>query len=153
MNWLKLIFSIIISWSAGILALPFTISAIPTWYENLNKPFFTPPNWLFSPVWTLLYIMMGVSLYLVWISKSKPKKSVIALFMIQLLLNFGWTASFFGLKNLGLALLIIIVLWLCLVVLIRWFYKISRTSAYLLVPYLLWISFAGLLNLAILILN
>lgn len=152
----KLIFSIGICLGVGILGSFFTISAIPTWYATLNKPIFSPPNWVFGPVWTILYILMGISLYLVW-SKKNPSTSlrikVPAVFWIQLVLNASWSIIFFGMRNSTLALVDIIALWIAIVLTIKTFYPISKTAAYLLIPYLLWVSFATILNLMIVLLN
>jgi translocator protein len=124
------------------------MSAIPTWYAALNKPFFSPPNWIFGPVWTLLYIMMGYSLYLVWVRRKVP-----TIFWIQLFLNFIWSIIFFGMKNPTLALVNIIVLWIAIVLTIKAFSKIDKLASRLLWPYLAWVSFATFLNLAIVLLN
>ena len=139
----------------GVLGTIFTISAIPTWYSALNKPFFSPPNWVFGPVWTLLYTLMGISLYLI-IKKGWNNKKVIIprnYFLGQLFLNFIWTPIFFGLKSPDLAIIVIIGMWILTIRTIRKFYPLSKISAYLLIPYLIWISFATALNFAIVILN
>jgi len=151
----KLIISVFGCELVGLLGTPFTISAIPTWYANLNKPFFAPPNWLFGPVWTLLYFLMGVSLYLIWkqgLEKKKVKTAVIY-FLAQLGLNFVWSPIFFGLRAPLIALIIITAMWVLIVITIKIFYPLSKWAAYLLVPYLLWVSFALLLNAAITLLN
>ena len=139
----------------GILGSVFTVSSIATWYATLNKPSFAPPNWLFGPVWTLLYFLMGVSLYLVWQQGTKKKKVRAALmyFSIQLALNFIWPPIFFGLRSPALALLVIVAMWVMIVATIRRFYPLSRWAASLLVPYLLWVSFATVLNGFIVALN
>lgn len=144
----KLIFSIGICLGAGFLGSFFTVSAIPTWYQSLNKPFFSPPNWIFAPVWTLLYVLMGYSLYLVWIKKAIP-----TVFWVQLILNGFWSIIFFGMKNPTLALVDIVALWIAIILTIKAFSKINKLSGNLLYPYLAWVSFASLLNLAIVILN
>lgn len=149
----RLILSIGICLGAGILGSIFTISSIPTWYATLNKPVFSPPNFIFGPVWTILYILMGVSLYLVWISKGKNKKGAMNLFFIQLTLNAFWSTIFFGMKNPTLAFLDILALLTFIFLTILSFYKISKPAAYLLIPYLLWVSFATILNLSIVFLN
>ena len=147
-NIYKLILSIGICLGAGILGSFFTTSAIPTWYQTLNKPFFSPPNWIFAPVWTTLYILMGISLYLVW-----QKKKVASVFWIQLFLNTVWSMIFFGIKNPGLALVEIVVLWVAIFLTIKAFYKINKLAGQLLLPYLIWVSFAFILNFSIVILN
>ncbi len=143
-----LIFSLGICLGAGVLGSFFTINSIPTWYQTLNKPFFFPPNWIFGPVWTILYILMGYSLYLVWVKNKVP-----VIFWIQLILNAVWSIIFFGFKNPTLALIDIIALWVTIILTIKVFAKINKLSAYLLYPYLAWVLFASILNLAIVLLN
>ncbi len=152
-DYLKLIACILLCEAVGFLGSFFTMSSIPTWYAALAKPSFNPPNWIFGPVWTTLYLMMGISLYLVWMKGFKKNKPAILIFLIQLALNFVWTPVFFGLHQLLLALIIIVLLWIEIFITIRKFYRISKPAAYLLVPYILWITFATALNLAIVILN
>jgi|SRR3989344_4608968 len=147
-NWPLLIFSILLCEGAGILGSFFTVSSIPTWYAALNKPAFSPPNFIFGPVWTLLYLLMGVSLYLVW-----QKKRVPPAFWVQLILNFSWSIIFFGLKNPALAFVNIVALWIAIFLTIKSFYKINKLAGNLLIPYLLWVTFASFLNLSIVILN
>lgn len=139
----------------GILAIPFTRAAIPTWYATLEKPFFSPPNWIFGPIWTLLYFLMGISLYLIWQAKGTKitKQTALTYFGIQLFLNFLWSPLFFGLHATIFALIDILVLIYFVVRTILAFGKISKTAAGLLIPYLLWISFATLLTIAIVFLN
>lgn len=149
----KLVLSLLVCLGAGIIASVFTVSSIPSWFVTLNKPFFSPPNWIFGPVWTTLYILMGISLYLVWVSKSKIKQKAITLFFIQLELNVLWSILFFGMKSPILAFVDIVVLLITIFLTIKSFYPISRLAAYLLIPYILWVSFAALLNLSIALLN
>ncbi len=149
---IKLLISILSPFIAGFIGSTATFPAISSWYVYLNKPFFSPPNWLFGPVWTLLYLLMGISLYLVWNSKKKNSDAV-KLFFAHLIINLSWSIAFFGLKNVVLAMVVIIILWLMIVRIIQKFYVINKTAAYLLVPYILWVSFASLLNFAILVLN
>lgn len=153
LNLPKLIVSIVLCLAVGSLGSIFTSSSIPTWYATLNKPFFSPPNFIFAPVWTTLYILMGVSLYLLWVSKKKEKEKAIKLFLIQLVLNFFWSLIFFKLHSAQLALIEIIALWIFIFLTIRESLSISKTSAYLLYPYLIWVSFALVLNFFIVILN
>lgn len=139
----------------GIAATPFTVSSIPTWYQTLQKPPFSPPNWIFGLVWIILYFLMGISAYLVWI-KGLEKKAVemaLAFFIAQLIFNFLWSILFFGLHSPVLALIDILILWALILIIINKFYKISKTASYLLIPYLLWVSFATLLNFSIVLLN
>ena len=148
-KFFRLLLSIGICESAGIIGSFFTLSSVKTWYLSLNKPFFNPPSWLFGPVWTILYILIGVSLYLVW----GKKKLDLKWFWIQLGLNTFWSIIFFGLKSPLFAFILIIFLWMSIFLTIREFQKTNKVSAYLLYPYLVWVSFASILNLAIVILN
>ena len=150
-----LIFSIGISQLAGIIGSVFTTSEIANWYVFLNKPFFNPPNWLFGPVWIILYTLMGISLYLVWVKGYKEEniKRTVNIFLVHLAVNSLWSIVFFGLHDLGLALVIIFTLWLMILYLIKLFWNIEKIAAYLLIPYLLWVSFASILNYSIWMLN
>ncbi len=148
-----LIFAILLCEGVGILGSIFTFQSIPNWYQYLNKPSFSPPNYVFGPVWTTLYALMGTSLYIVWMSKNKTKDVALKFFYLQLFLNFIWTPIFFGLKNPGFGLIVIISMWISIVVTIVKFQKISKPASYLLYPYLLWVSFASVLNYYIWILN
>jgi tryptophan-rich sensory protein len=154
-NLPKLIVSVIGCEIVGALGTPFTISAIPTWYATLNKPFFAPPNWIFGPVWTLLYFLMGVAFYLIWKQgwKKKKEKTACYFFLAQLGLNFIWSPIFFGLRAPLLGLIVIVLMWAFIVMTMKKFYPLSKLAFYLLVPYLLWVSFATMLNAAILLLN
>lgn len=154
-NFLKLITSVVACELVGILGAFFTTSAIPTWYTTINKPFFSPPNWVFGPVWTSLYLLMGISLYLIWAKglKKKSVKSAVNLFIAQLTLNFIWSPAFFGLKSPLLGLIVITFLWCFIVMTMKKFYPLSKVSFYLLVPYLFWVSFAAILNASIFLLN
>ena len=151
----KLIFSIFICLFAGFIGSYFTTPAIPTWFATLQKPSFAPPNWVFAPVWTSLYIMMGISLFLVWQKgrEDKPVKAAIYLFAGQLVLNALWSFVFFGLRSPLLGLIEIIILWIAILATIMSFMKVSRTAAYLLIPYFLWVSFASIVNFSIWSLN
>ncbi|MFH1656359.1 MAG: TspO/MBR family protein [Candidatus Nealsonbacteria bacterium] len=154
-NFLKLIISILICQGAGLIGSIFTSPAISTWYVTFKKPSFNPPNWIFAPVWILLFLLMAISLYLIWDRGLKDKKIKIAIFLfsIQLILNIFWSILFFGLQSPFYAFIEIIILWLIILLTIISFYKISKISAYLLFPYILWVSFALILNFSILILN
>jgi len=143
---MKLILSLLLPQLAGIIGATFTVSAISTWYKFLNKPFFSPPNWLFGPVWLILYLMMGIAVYLNWISKKKLAKNNVRLFFIHLFFNTIWTPIFFGARNLFLALIVIVIIWTLIVLMIFRFWKVSKLSSLLLIPYLLWVSFATVLN-------
>ncbi len=150
-----LIFSILVSQLAGLIGSFGTISSISNWYVYLVKPSFNPPNTIFGPVWTILYTLMGIALYFVWVKGyQKPKiKKAVLLFMLHLGVNALWSIVFFGLKNVGGAFYIIVLLWIMIVVLMNLFWSIDKRSTYLLIPYLLWVSFATLLNAAIWKLN
>ncbi len=150
---LQFIASIAICQMAGIIGAIFTISAIPTWYSTINKPSFNPPSWVFGPVWTILYTMMGIALFLIWTNKNGKKREAIHLFFVQLLLNAIWSPIFFGLHSLLIALIVIILLWIGILLTMISFSRISKTAAWLLAPYFLWVSFATLLNAAIWQLN
>lgn len=151
----RLIVTLAICQAAGVVGSIFTVKAIPTWYAALNKPVFNPPNWIFAPVWIGLYFLMGISLYLVLSKEPKDQavKSSLWVFAFQLLLNTIWTPLFFGAKLPLPAFLEILVLWVFIVLTIVKFKPISKTAAYLLFPYLLWVSFASVLNGALWLLN
>ena len=151
----QLAVSIVLCEAAGIIGSIFTSSSIPTWYATLLRPAFGPPNWVFGPVWTTLFALMGIALYLVLQKgiRHKRVKTAVGIFGIQLFLNILWSLFFFGMKNPGAAFGEIIVLWLFIAASIVSFYKISKPAAYLLLPYILWVSFAAYLNYSIWILN
>lgn len=154
---LKLVVSILVCQAAGLVGSLFTAPAISTWYITLQKPSFNPPSWIFAPVWTLLFLLMGISLFLVW--KNDPsiapneRRRVISLFFIQLFLNVAWSILFFGLRFPLYAFIEIVILWLAILMTIISFYKVSKTAVYLLLPYILWVSFAAVLNFSIAMLN
>ncbi|MBI2598419.1 MAG: tryptophan-rich sensory protein [Candidatus Diapherotrites archaeon] len=152
---IKLIISIVICQAAGLVGSIFTFPAIAGWYSTIQKPVFTPPNWVFAPVWTTLFLLMGISLYLVWNKgfENKKSKTAVSVFGLQLGLNVLWSFLFFGLQNPLLAFIEIILLWLAILATIILFYRISKSASYLLIPYLLWVSFATFLNYSIWVLN
>jgi translocator protein len=151
---IKLFYSLLITLGVGTIAGVATASSISSWYAFLLKPAFNPPNWLFGPVWTLLYILMGISLYLVWKqSPSRHRYNAMSLFFIQLFFNFWWSFIFFYFHDIGLALFDIIILWIFILLTIIYFAKHHKTAAALLIPYLAWVSFATILNAAIYQLN
>jgi translocator protein len=154
-NWIKFIVSILGVFVIASLGSFFTSSSVNEWYLTINKPTFNPPNWVFGPVWTILYLMIGISLYLVWSTnvKERIKKKAYFAFGIQLFLNFLWGFLFFGMQEIGFALINILLLVVAISFNIFYAGKISKTSGWLLVPYLLWVSFATILNLAIWSLN
>ncbi len=151
----KLIISILIPQLAGLIGSVFTISSVKNWYPTLNKPSFTPPSWIFAPAWTLLFLLMGISLYLVWQKglETPGVKKALIIFGVQLILNILWSVLFFGLRSPLLGLIDIIPLVILIILTIINFKKINPTAGYLLIPYLAWTSFAAILNLSILILN
>ncbi|GGI49093.1 tryptophan-rich sensory protein [Mucilaginibacter galii] len=154
-KWTHLIISILITESIAATASLFTISQIPVWYRTLNKPSFNPPNWLFGPVWTVLYVLIAIAAYLVWQRRddSPLYKKARNAYILQLILNFAWSAVFFGMHQVLGALVVIGLLWLSIVAIIYYFGKFNKVAAWLLVPYLLWVSFASVLNLYIYLLN
>lgn len=152
MDIIKLIICLVICQIAGLLGAVFNIKSIPRWYSKLKKPRFNPPNWIFGPVWTILYFLMGISVYLVLVS-GKETTSAVLIFFIQLVLNVLWSALFFGIKKPSFAFIEIILLEISILVTIALFYKISIIASYLLIPYFLWVGFASILNFSIWRLN
>lgn len=155
MNFKKLIISILICQAAGFIGSFFTVPSIESWYATINKPSFNPPNWIFAPVWTTLFLLMGIALYRVWNKGiyTKYVKIAITIFGIQLLLNSLWSILFFGMESPLLGLIEIVFLWLAILFSIIYFSKVDKIAAYLLVPYIAWVSFAAILNAAIYMLN
>lgn len=154
-NTIKFIISIIIPELAGVIGAIFTTPNIPTWYAGLIKPTFNPPAWIFGPTWTVLYFLMGVAAFLIW-KKGLARKDVkiaLGIFAVQLVLNIAWTAIFFGLHNPFAAFIEIIFLWLMILATIITFVKIFRPTIWFLLPYILWVGFAGYLNYSIWNLN
>jgi len=175
---LKLLASIIICELAGAVGAIFTVSSIGSWYKYLDKPSFSPPNWVFGPVWTALFILMGISLYLVWSQKfivkneiklegkkapSKlsqkflsgkwQKENIILIFATQLILNVLWSVIFFGSRSPSVAFFELLMLWFAILFTIINFYRVSKAASWLLLPYILWVSFAGVLNYFLWVLN
>lgn len=140
---------IIVCLAVGYSSSEVTKSAIETWYSALEKPSFNPPNWIFAPVWTLLFVLMGIAAGLVWDKikeQNEEVKKALGFFLIQLILNAVWSYLFFGLKNPMLALIEIILLWLLIYETFLQFKKINKTAGYLLIPYMAWVAFAAVLN-------
>lgn len=133
----------------------FTVTGVESWYQTIQKPSWNPPNWVFGPVWTTLYIMMGIAFFLVWKEDTSEelKKIAIALFAVQLILNFFWSFIFFNLQQPGWALVEIIAMWFFILLTIFAFAQVNKTAAWLLVPYISWVSFATILNYSIWQLN
>jgi len=148
---IKFLVSIIICQLAGVIGAVFTTPEINSWYKSLNKPSFNPPSWVFGPAWTMLFILMGISLYIVWSKKISFRN--ILIFAIQLAINILWSVVFFGMHSPSAAFFVLLLLWVAILFTIINFYKVSKIAAWLLVPYILWVSFAGILNLAIFLLN
>ena len=146
---------IIISLFVGFISSKITRQAVPNWYANLNKPFFSPPNWIFAPVWSILYILMGIALGRVWFygRHNRNKKIAVLYFTFQLMLNGLWSLIFFGLKMPLLSMFLIVVLWFLIQRSIFWFGLIDKKASFMLYPYIAWVSFASILNGAIIFLN
>ena len=153
-NTFKLVISVLIPLIIGFLGSFFTASSVDSWFTTINKPSFNPPGWIFAPVWTTIYILIGLSFYLVWRNNfGEARKKVISVYFMQLLFNLLWSVLFFGLKSPLLGLIDIIILLILIIANTIIFYKISKTAGYLLIPYLLWVSFASILNFSIFLLN
>lgn len=154
-DWLKLVVCLVVCQLAGVIGSFFTASSVSTWYVTLDKPFFTPPGWAFAPVWITLYVLMGISAYIIW-SKGLDKPAArfaMAAFGVQLVLNAFWSVAFFGMKSPLFGLIVIAALWAAILATILGFMRISMKAALLLVPYITWVSLAAILNLSIYLLN
>lgn len=154
-NVLSFIVAVAIPLIIGGLGSIFTQSSVSTWYLELNKPFFNPPNWIFPIAWTYLYITMGVASWLIWKTKTQRSDvmSALILYGIHLFFNLIWSYLFFTLKNPVFALFEIIILLILIIIITLKFYRISKSAAYLFIPYLAWVSFATILNASIVYLN
>ena len=154
-NIVKAIIAIAIPLMVGATSGFFTISGVESWYQTIQKPSWNPPNWIFGPVWTTLYVMMGIALFLVWKEDTSEelKKIALALFAVQLTLNFFWSFIFFNQQQPGWALVEIIAMWFFILLTIFAFAQVNKTAAWLLVPYISWVSFASILNYTIWQLN
>lgn len=149
-----LVISLMICFAAGGIGGLATTQGLDAWYDTLNKPTWNPPNWIFAPVWTTLYGLMGIAVWLVWRGGTREEvKPAITLFFVQLALNSVWSVLFFGLQNPGGALVEIVVLWLAIVATTVVFFRRSMIAGGLMIPYLLWVSFASFLNFTIWNLN
>ena len=150
-----LLFSLRVSLLTGVLGSFFTQNSVSSWFLNLNKPFFNPPSYLFAPMWTSLFILIGISLYLIITAKAdkKIKQKAYILFAIQCLLNIGWSYCFFYLRNPLLGFIEIIILLASIILTTFYFYRINKIAGYLFIPYILWVSFATILNFSIWFLN
>lgn len=154
-NIAKLIISVAIPVAVGTTSGFFTVSGVGSWYQTINKPSWNPPGWIFGPVWTTLYIMMGIALYQVWKTDAAAtlKKTAILLFALQLVLNFFWSLIFFNQHQVGWAIVEILVMWVFILLTIFAFARVNKLAAWLLVPYISWVSFASILNYTIWKLN
>ena len=154
-QWPKLILSLLLPQLAGLFGALFTRAGVGEWYPLLQKPSFTPPAWIFAPVWVTLYLLMGVSLYRVWVrgASSSTRRRALLPFFLQLALNALWSLFFFGLRQPLYGLIDISALWLLIALTIFLFYRVDKPAAALLAPYFLWVSFASVLNFAIWRLN
>lgn len=147
MNKFTRIIAALIPLGVGGVAGIATATGITDWYVYLEKPVFNPPNWLFGPVWTLLYLLMGITIYRLLSAAPSPKRSrAIRIFWIQLVLNGAWSFIFFNAQQLGWAFAEILLIWLAIVLMLITTYRVDKTAAYIQIPYLLWVSFASVLN-------
>lgn len=151
----KLVVSVFVSLMAGVVGSAYTAPAIDSWYKDLNKPSFNPPSWVFAPVWTILYLVMGVAAFLVWREglQNKAVRIGLGLFIFQLVLNTLWSFIFFGQQNPLAGFIEILVLWVAIAATIYFFYRVNPVAAYLMIPYILWVTFAAILNFSIWQLN
>jgi benzodiazapine receptor len=151
---IRLLASLLFTVGLGSLGGLFTASEIETWYAGLNKPSFNPPSYVFAPVWTVLYILMGISFYLIWKQPvSQVRTAAVLFFLVQFVLNFFWSFIFFNQHMIAGALIEMLFMWLFIAFTINEFRKMSKVAAWLLVPYILWVSFAAVLNFYIWRLN
>jgi len=149
----KLIVSLAIPLLAGAIGSLFTVDSISSWYTTLAKPEFTPPNYIFGPVWITLYFLMGISLYVVWTSDKLKSKTPLIIFGVQMFLNAIWSIVFFGLESSLFGLVVIVTLWVAIALTILSFWKVSKPASYVLLPYIVWVSIATYLNYGIWVLN
>ena len=152
---IKLIVSIVACQCAGVIGSIFTAPAIPTWYAALEKPPFTPPSWLFAPAWITLYLLIAIAAFLIWRQGlgEEGVKSALGIFLVQLVLNALWSVVFFGLQSPLYGMVVIIALWVAILLTILRFFRLSTAAGALLLPYILWVSFAAVLNISIWVLN
>lgn len=154
-TFLGLLVSVLIAQSAGIIGAIATASSVREWYPTLEKPWFTPPNWLFGPAWVTLYTLMGIAAYLVWQQgwSQGVVKAALVLYGIQLVINAVWSPVFFGMRAPTAGLIVIAVLWVAIVVTMVWFARVSTAATWLMAPYLAWVTYAAALNFEIWRLN
>jgi benzodiazapine receptor len=151
----RLICSVAVCLLIGFLGSFVTRNYITTWYDQLSRPSFTPPDWTFGVVWPVLYVIMGISAFLIWNEgfNRRQVKVALSVFALQLILNGLWSPIFFGLHMIGPALVEIIMLWAAILLTIFAFWRLSKSAALLLLPYILWVSFAVVLNVSLFLLN
>jgi translocator protein len=153
-KWLGLAVAVAICFAAAAIGSMLTMPALRDWYPTLDKPGWTPPNWIFGPVWTVLYLAMAVAAWMVWLRRSSSYvTSALILFAFQLVLNLAWSGLFFGLRAPGAALIEIVILWCAIAGTVASFRRISAAAGWILLPYLAWVGFAAALNFAIWQLN
>lgn len=154
-NWPKLLGSLLITFGASAIGSYLTTPSIKTWYATINQTSLTPPNWVFGPVWTILFLLMAIALYMVWSDRNKKKTrhQAVRLFFAQLIANVAWSGLFFGLHNIGLAFIEIMFLLILITYCLLAFYRLNKTAGWLLFPYFLWVSFATVLNLSLWLAN
>ena len=144
--YFKITLCVILCLTLGILSGFSTVDSIANWYQFIDKPYWNPPNWIFGPMWTALYILMGIAIALIWYASHQLKKLAVGLFIVQFVLNLGWSFIFFNLHAIGWAFAEILVMLLFIALTTHRFYKINKVAAWLMLPYLLWVSFATVLN-------
>ena len=151
----RLIISMVICLGAGFIGSIFTVPSIPTWYAALQKPPFTPPNWLFAPAWITLYLLMGISASLVWQRglDNRQNRMALIIFLVQLVLNVLWSIVFFGFESPLSGIVVIVLLWVAILITMLKFMRISTLAGFILIPYIGWVTFAAILNVSIFILN
>ena len=151
----KLVCSVSLCLMTGFVGSFSTMNSVKTWYADLSRPSFTPPDWTFGVVWPILYVLMGISVFMIW-NQGLDKRNVkvaLRIFVLQLVLNGLWAPIFFGFHMIALALIEIVLLWLAILMTILVFWRISKTATFFLFPYILWVSFAAILNTALWYLN
>jgi tryptophan-rich sensory protein len=154
-NALKLIIALVACQLAGVIGSVFTTRSIDTWYRTLIRPSYAPPNGVFAPVWISLYVLMGIAAFIVWrrgLQYPGVREGLLA-FLMQLVLNACWSIAFFGLRSPLAGLVVIIVLWIEILITIIYFFRVSRNSGLLMLPYIAWVSFAAVLNYGFFALN
>ena len=150
----QFLLALLIPLTIGGVSIFFTVGAIPGWYRTISKPEWNPPNWVFGPVWTTLYVLMGIAMYLIWTKpRTEERQRALYLNAAQLILNFFWSLIFFNLLAIGAALGEILLLWVLIVATMFAYDKVYKPAAWFLLPYIIWVSFAAILNMAIWRLN